>query len=173
MASSPTLGKFGPLTEFVAGLLADVHAQLFRDRGLKWYDNCENAIALRIDIFVMYLNQCWKSLILRDIPKYYEPFDRIHQDFLPNESPPCLFFRMFQIGTSLLRSVKIEDPTAPNPPPNSESLKILKEMLMAMYVPLVITNFNSMYQEDHQCSNPLRYQDMSKQNPDQPLYTAK
>lgn len=112
--------------------------------------------------FAIYLNDIWKSMILRDDEYVTGVFDQVHED-IPEESPQCLIHKLFAVGCMLLEARwAISD----------GDLETVRGVLCQSNTEMAVSILGTLYATPHECTG-IRYEELSKQNPDEPFFQMK
>ena len=101
-------------------------------------------------------------MILRDDEYVTGVFDQVHQD-LPNESPQCLMHKLFKVGCMMLEARwAISD----------GDLETVRGILRQSNTEMAVSILGTLYAIPHECHG-MRYEDLSKENPDEPFFQMK
>ena len=103
-------------------------------------------------------------MILRDDEYVTGVFDQVHQD-LPNESPQCLIHKLFKVGCMMLEArwaIRSEE----------GDLDSIRLTLIHSNTEMATNLLGTLYATPHECHG-MRYEDLSKENPDEPFFQMK
>jgi hypothetical protein len=110
-------------------------------------------------LFATYLNNVWRSLIVRDDPVVIGYWDAIHTA-MPNESPQCLIHKMFKIGCALLEEpINVE----------CDDINKLRVPVHRICQRRCDEAFALIFDEKHACSGPS-YESLAAQDPDDDFF---
>lgn len=164
-------GLCDALSSFTGQGICGVQMACFRGQGIKHTEMLE----VKKGLFAHYLNQTWKSLILRDDEFITNTFNAIHA-FIPNESPLCLIHKIFQIGCiCLLEPVMMgsSTPAAQQIPSNQPYVDTLRSILLASYGAssrqLFVRFYTAPEAATHVCTGP-KLQNLHQEDPNEVIF---
>lgn len=120
-----------------------------------------------------YLNDTWRSLILRDDQYIVSVFDRIHRD-IPSESPVCLVHKIFSVGCALLQlkpEIAVSTPPERRLPSNAAYVNALRSLLLKLGELKARELLEPFFKREHACTG-LRYEDLKRENPDEAFFSV-